>query len=304
MRTRIAALAVSLALLLAGCSTGASIGDPPRPAVGQSKPGTAGGAAADAVTGAGMAANRSVVSTGFLDVTVTDPVAAVRDAVSIVERAGGRIDARSEQPPNEFQQASAQITARIPSARLDATLEELKRLGVVSSLSLTATDVTQQTVDLDARIESLKSAVARLLELLAKATSSADLVAVETALSSRQMELESLQAQRLYLTDQINLATVTVGLSTKSPIPARGPTDFWGGVVAGWLALLSFLGATVIAVGVALPWLLVGVVLALLVLLPIRLARRRRSRPSPSPPAPSPPAPSPPAATPPAATET
>lgn len=275
MRTRIAALAVSLALLLAGCSTGASISDPPRPAVGQSKPGTAGGAAADAVTGAGMAANRSVVSTGFLDVTVTDPVAAVRDAVSIVERAGGRIDARSEQPPNEF-----------------------------SSLSLTATDVTQQTVDLDARIASLKSAVARLLELLAKATSSADLVAVETALSSRQMELESLQAQRLYLTDQINLATVTVGLSTKSPIPARGPTDFWGGVVAGWLALLSFLGATVIAVGVALPWLLVGVVLALLVLLAIRLARRRRSRPSPSPPAPSPPAPSPPAATPPAATET
>ena len=221
-------------------------------------------------------ANRDVITTGSLSITATNPVAASESAVTITEQAGGRVDSRSENPATDIQPASATLTLRIPSDELDRTLTDLKKLGRLNFVSLTAQDVTQQSQDLDARITALTTSVDRLLALMTAATSTADLISIESALSSRQGELESLKSQRDFLADQIDYSTVQLELVAEGTVAAGGPDNFWTGIAAGWTALITALGGLLVGLGVALPWLVTLAIVGAIVLLIVRLFARSR----------------------------
>ena len=221
-------------------------------------------------------ANRDVITTGSLSITATNPVAASESAVTITEQAGGRVDSRSENPATDIQPASATLTLRIPSDELDRTLTDLKKLGRLNFVSLTAQDVTQQSQDLDARITALTTSVDRLLALMTAATSTADLISIESALSSRQGELESLKSQRDFLADQIDYSTVQLELVAEGTVAAGGPDNFWTGIAVGWTALITALGGLLVGLGVALPWLVTLAIVGAIVLLIVRLFARSR----------------------------
>ncbi|MDJ0338208.1 DUF4349 domain-containing protein [Cryobacterium sp. PH31-O1] len=267
-------------VLLAGCtangasvgtdSSGGSVSDGVVPAEGAPDSPVTG------TTGDVNTANRDVITTGSVSITATDPVEASEAARTITEQAGGRVDSRSENPATDIQPASATLTLRIPSDELDRTLVELKKLGRVNFVSLTAQDVTQQSQDLDARITALTTSVDRLLALMASATTTADLISIESALSSRQGELESLQSQRDFLADQIDYSTVQLELVSEGTVASGGPDNFWTGIIAGWTALVTALGGLLIGLGVALPWLVVLAIFGAIVLLLVRLFARRR----------------------------
>lgn len=292
---RFSAIAVVLlgTLLLAGCSvpgasndSGTSDTAPGLTEPGLVEPGTDPGASDKSLdsrtfpngnTGEIASSRRDVIITGMVSITVKDPIESVQDAVTITEQAGGRIDSRTENPATNNQPASANLTLRIPSDELDRTLEELKQLGTVNFVSLNASDITQQTQDLDARITSLQTSVDRLLSLMKDATNTTDLIAVENALAERQSELEGLQAQRDYLSDQVDFSTITLDLYSTGTVAPGTPNDFWDAIAAGWNALVAFLGTAIVAVGFALPWLLALGLVAAIAYLVIRLARKRRT---------------------------
>ncbi|TFD69401.1 DUF4349 domain-containing protein [Cryobacterium ruanii] len=265
------------AALLAGCT--ANSGSVGTDSSGSVSGGVVPDEAAPDVTGTTSdlyTANRDVITTGSLSITATDPVKASESAVTITEQAGGRVDSRSENPATDIQPASANLTLRIPSDELDRTLIELKKLGRLNFVSLTAQDVTQQSQDLDARITALTTSVDRLLALMASATSTTDLISIESALSSRQSELESLQSQRDFLADQIDYSTVQLELVAEGTVAAGGPDTFWTGIIAGWTALVAALGGLLIGLGMAIPWLGVLAIFGAIVLLIVRLFARRR----------------------------
>ncbi|GAB3137258.1 hypothetical protein GCM10027057_15820 [Marisediminicola antarctica] len=275
--------------LLAGCTLGASdsASDEAPPGNGLPTEGVTEGSDGGVPGGVSTeSADRDVIVLGYLTITAEDPIGAADDAVRIVERAGGRVDSRSEQPGVDGggNGAFAQLVVRIPSGALTETLDEIKALGEVEDVSINSTDVTAQTRDLDARIDALQASVDRLLALLRVATSTTDLIAIETALSERQANLESLQAQRRYLSEQVDLSTITVDFGSKDAAPIDEPEGFVDGLVAGWTALVGFLGAALIAFGVALPWLAAVAVLALVALVIVRSVRRSRRATTTAPP--------------------
>ena len=141
---------------------------------------------------------------------------------------------------------------------------------------MNASDVTQQQQDLDGRIEALTASVDRLQQLLAEATTIADLIAIESELTTRQAELDSLTQQRDWLVDQVDFSTITVDLVTEDVAPDPQPDDFWSGLVAGWNALVAFASWLGVAVGVMLPWLLVALVTTAVIVAIVLLATRRR----------------------------
>jgi hypothetical protein len=206
-------------------------------------------------------ADRSVVTTGSVTLTVSDPITVAQDAVTIVEQAGGRVDSRTENPETEDRTASASLTLRIPAGDLDRTLDELRALGTVNQVTLNASDVTQQSADVNARVSALTTSVDRLLGLMTQATSTADLIAIEGELSTRQADLESMTSQRDYLSDQIEYSTITLELTAKSSTPPGAPDTFWSAAAAGWAALVTALGAALVGLGFALPWLVIVTVI-------------------------------------------
>ncbi len=151
-----------------------------------------------------------------------------------MEAAGGRIASRSDYTPVDYGQPSSYLEARIPYDVLDATVESIQELGDVQEVSLNSVDVSLQKIDLDARIDVLEAAIERLNELLAEAASTSDLIAVESALSERQAELDSLQSQRDYLSDQTLFATLSISLITPANATPAEPDGFLDGIVRGW----------------------------------------------------------------------
>jgi hypothetical protein len=264
------ALAVAL---LAGCSGPSS----------SESSGADGGATADAAAPELLApgdpgaadTERQVVTTATASLAVEDPAESARRVSELVESAGGRVDERTEQAASGEDGAYADLVVRVPADELTGVLADLEGLGDVDSVSVSRSDVTTETVDLDARISALRTSVGRLQALMDDAADTSALLSAEKALSERQAQLESLQSQRVVLADQVELSTLSVHLAPFGVAPAGGPDGFLDGLGTGWRALTSALGAAVVALGVLLPWLVVAGLVTAAVLVPLRTARRR-----------------------------
>jgi hypothetical protein len=279
------ALALALLVGCSGPSGGADSGsaadgagggaEAPEPAA----PGHPGSAPADQ--------DRQVVTTASTSLAVEDPAAAAQQVSELVESAGGRVEERTEQAASGedgVEGVVADLVVRVPAAELTGVLADLEDLGDVESVSVSRSDVTATAVDLEARISSLRTSVARLQALMDDAATTAALLAAEKALAERQAELESLQSSRALLADQVEMSTLSVHLEPFGVAPAGGPDGFLDGLGTGWRALVSALGAAMVVLGILLPWIAVAGLLAGAVLVPVRLARRRSAGVPPTPP--------------------
>jgi hypothetical protein len=106
------------------------------------------------------------------------------------------------------------ITLRIPTERLEAVMAQAAATGTVTEREVTARDVTAEYVDLQTRVENLKTTEKRLRELLATTSSVTEILAVEKELTRVTQELETFEARRKLLQSQAELATLRVQLST------------------------------------------------------------------------------------------
>ena len=232
--------------------------------------------------------DRQVIVTGYVTITVDKPVDAAADAVRIVEQSGGRVDGRAETAPVNGNDGSATLTIRVPSDTLTATLDKLRKLGAVQEVSLNSADVTMETQDLDARITALSASVDRLLTLLSTAADTENLITLETAISDRQAQLESLESQRRYLADQVSLSTITLNLVSDFTAPTPEPDNFFAGISAGWASLVAFFAGLLVVFGVLLPWLIFLGIIALVVIVILRRRSARTPQPAAEQPASTP----------------
>lgn len=220
-------------------------------------------------------ANRKEVITGSVDVTADDPIGAAATVTEQVRAMDGRIDSRTEQPGTDDRTPRAVLSVRVPADKTDAFITGLGGIGTVTEVSTNRDDVTMQWEDLDARIRALQASVDRLRALIAGATNTADLIAAEEALSSRQGELDSLTAQKRSLDDQVALSTLTITLTADDKQAPGDPDNFWDGIVAGWNSLVDWLRDAVVFAGKAVPWLGFLAVLGGVLWVIVRLVRGR-----------------------------
>jgi hypothetical protein len=210
---------------------------------------------------AGYTSEPDVITTGYLSMSVDEPSAVADQITAVVVASGGRVASRSDYSPVDYGQPSAYLDVRIPSSDLDATVASITDLGEVQEISVNTVDVSLQKVDLDARIEVLEAAIERLTTLLVSAETTADLITIESALAERQAELDSLQSQRDYLSDQTLFATLSINLITPVDATPSDPDGFLDGLMRGWESVLAFFAGTVVWAGILLPW--IGLVVVL-----------------------------------------
>jgi hypothetical protein len=221
-----------------------------------------------------VSGNRVDIVTGDMYVTVDDTSVAAGQVTEIVTKAGGRVDSRTDFVDQSTNSPSTYLWVRIPAPVLDDTLEAITQLGVVERTSISRVDVTLQTIDLAERIKVLNNSLDRLNDLLDQASTTSELIELETAITQRQAERDSLVSQQNYLSDQIQFASVSIELRTAQDAPPREPSGFGDAIVAGWFALVAFASASLIFLGMSLPWLAVVAI----VVLPVVWGLRRRAR--------------------------
>ena len=124
--------------------------------------------------------------------------------------------------------------------------------------------------------EQAQLIAARTQELLDEADTISDILEIEEQISSRQAELEAMQARQRVLADQTSYATVDVELrlpSSAVPVDDGDSPGFVGGLAAGWRALLTVVDVVVVVIGWLLPFTVVAAAAAAENMTPLQLAR-------------------------------
>jgi len=168
---------------------------------------------------------RRVIRTGALFIEVDDFDAAVRRLIIIAEGAGGFVATSSYtqgQPPREMPQGV--FVLRVPAPRFAAVLTSLDELGRVHERRVGGQDVSEEFVDLQARVRNLERHEQRLLTFMDRATKVSDLLAIEQELARVRGEIESLTGRLRVMGNQVELATIEVNLRQK---PEKVSTGFW-----------------------------------------------------------------------------
>ncbi len=150
-------------------------------------------------------ADRMLVRRAAVNLEVDDPRGIAARARTVAIGLGGYIERSSESSGN-----SVHITMRVPAPTLDAALDSVSQLGRVRSRRVSTDDVTEQIVDLDARVATLRAARDRLRRLLESAESIGEIVSVEREVARVQAELEALEARLEFLRREAQLAELTL----------------------------------------------------------------------------------------------
>jgi hypothetical protein len=258
------------------------------PAIAAVEPTTAAAEAYEAPSPS-QPAERLIIRNGNLSMVVQDTRAtqqSIEGMVAAMAGEGAYVVSSQEYGGEQEAAPYVEMSIRVPAARFDEVMDRLAGLAVrVTSRSESGQDVTEEYVDLEARLESLETARQRLLEIMQQASTTKDLLQAEEQLTQREAEIESLKGRKQYLAQSAALASILVELQPSilsQPVgdgwrPAETTRRAFETLVYGLRGLGDFLIFFAIAV---LPWMIVtGLALYAIVrfvLWRIRVRREKR----------------------------
>lgn len=208
------------------------------------------------------------------DLELTLEVAAINESVARisqeVEQLGGYVVTSQQSESDHY--SSAQLTVKIPAAKLQGLQDTFSAWGKVRDQRLQANDITNQYYDSQARLQVLEAEEKRYLEILDQAVTVDDVLKVEGALSNVRQQIEQLKGQLKLWNNQLDYSTVTLQIVTPQS-PNLNVTNPWQPISwsetwkAAGDAVLKTLSSTwnglnylVVGVGYASPYLIIGAV--------------------------------------------
>ena len=153
---------------------------------------------------------QQLIRRGDMALEVDDVSETARRVERLATTMGGVI-ARS----NDDGKDDAHVSLRVPSHRLDETMDSVSRYGHVERRTTNSQDVTETLLDLDGRIASLAATRDRLRQLLARSEAIRDVLEVERELGRVQSELESLERRVQGLRGQVALSDLSVDIDRR-----------------------------------------------------------------------------------------
>lgn len=195
---------------------------------------------------------RKVITTSSVSIEVKNTPEALDDISDIADEFDGYVSSSSVYTRyGDDNGMYGYITIRVPSSELDKVLDTIGDLGKVTSESTTASDVTEEYIDVSARLSNLEKQETRLGEILEMSTTVEEVLSVEKELGRVRGEIESLTGRLNYLNDRIDLATINVDVSEP-----RNITHSWGLRDALSDSVRGFIGSVngiIVFIGVAIP---------------------------------------------------
>ncbi|HET9520422.1 MAG TPA: DUF4349 domain-containing protein, partial [Candidatus Limnocylindrales bacterium] len=171
-------------------------------------PSATGGQAGEIANAAATPPELLIIRTGSLELEVADLGSAVQAASARVSSVGGYISGSEESAEGE--DARASVTYRIPADRWDEALSGIRGLATeVRHLQVETEAVTNQVVDLGARISNLRATEAALQRIMNSASSIPDVLKVQDELTRVRGEIEQLVAQKSQLEERAAFGTLT-----------------------------------------------------------------------------------------------
>jgi len=170
----------------------------------------------------GALTQRKIVKNGSLSLLVKKAEEVASDIRALAARLNGFIsDSRIYETSAGIKSGS--VTLRIPADRFDEALTEIKKLAVkVESENINAQDVTEQFIDLEARLRNFKRQEEQYIEILKRANSVQNVLSVTQQLTSIRGQIEQIEGQLQYLSRQVDMSVITVALIAEADVEVFG----------------------------------------------------------------------------------
>jgi hypothetical protein len=232
--------------------------------------------------GEAQASLRRVVKKASLELVAESPATAQAEAGRIAERLGGFVVSStqnavvSEDAPAE----NVELTLRVPSAAFRRALDQLRALGRGNgSEQVSSEDVSEEFVDLDARIQNQERLEQQFQELLKRADEVEQALLVHREITAVRTEIDRMRGRKNFLERETALSTISVVIAPERPLVTASFSGFERAVVAAYSDSVN-VGAALVtgairAAGLLVPvGLIFGIPLAVALLL-----RRRKAKP-------------------------
>lgn len=227
-----------------------------------------------AATAAGL--TRRIIKTGEMTVEVEGLPDALGKTRGIADRAGGYVADVNVTEDTEGRRRGT-VTVRVPAEKFDEVFKALQEIGLPLSFSEAAQDVTEEWVDLEARISNKKEEEAALLALLKRKGELSDILEIQRETFRVRGEVEQLEGRLRYLKNQVSLSTISATLIEPglAAVADQGPLRVVYHLRTAWYTLLRILELLVyFVIYVVIPGSVIWVPIVLLV----RRARARGRR--------------------------
>ena len=233
--------------------------------------GNGGGEAAMAVgTGAAQEQSaiqlqRQLILTGEIRLRVEEFEAAQSNLTTLAASYGGFVSDSTQEVNERGNETWTQgtVVIRVPRENFTALYQNTQQIGTVQQATRRSEDVTDQLVDLEARLENLRAERDRLRTLYEQATTTEDILEVQERLSDVQGEIERLEARIRSLRNQVAFSTITVHMQEPRPdAPFTQQLPWWETpLVQAFLqsvdGVVTALRAIAVGIAFALPYVLV-----------------------------------------------
>lgn len=169
--------------------------------------------------------NRYLVRSGSINLEVKDIDAVSGSINGYVNEVNGYVDNSTR-----WDRKRVSISARIPEKNFDSFIEKLSDFGKITSKSISVRDVTEEIVDIGAKLNNLLALRERFRKLLDRAEKVSEVLEIEKELSRIQTEIDSIEGRKAKLLGQINYSKVEIHLERETiygPIGYVGVGLYW-----------------------------------------------------------------------------
>lgn len=228
---------------------------------------------------------RKVIRNAELTIEIESPADAQRKLASVAESHGGfvvtsesRQDARAGVTAKSAQIVTLEM--RVPSAQFDAVMSAARGIGGhVANEKISGKDVTEEFIDLEARLRAQNALEAQILEIMKRAQKVSDALEVNAQLAQVRSEIERIEGRKRFLENQSSLSTIKITLQPPAPFVSAETSGFGANVRRAFGDGVDFAAALVIGlVRVVVTLLPVALLLCLPAWATWRIVRRRWQR--------------------------
>lgn len=189
--------------------------------------------------------NQKLIRKIYLDAETEDMDALLSAVLQRVNELGGYVEAReiyNGSMYNSKRYRNANLTIRIPAAKLDSFVLHVEDVSNVTSNREETDDVTLQYVSIESRIKALQIEEERLLALLSKADNMSDLLTIESRLTDVRYELENITSQLRVLDNKVNYGTIYLDITEVVEYTEPEPETGWQRMIRGFVKSLRGVG--------------------------------------------------------------
>lgn len=161
------------------------------------------------------------------------------------------------------------VTVRVPSENFELLLDEISSsVKKIDSKNINALDVTEEFIDIEARVKTKKELEDRYKSLLNKAHTVEDILKIEKEIGQLRVEIESIEGRLKYLKDKVSYSTLSIQFYEKESISFGFLSKVGNALKNGWSHLLWFL------IGLVNLW--AFVLVAIMIVVVVRRYRKKK----------------------------